>query len=95
MANWNTTDASATSAATPVWVATDLAAGSAAAGTVRWNTVAAAAEAGAASTAAWRVVDVSVRALTAVDRAYIQVKGRDGALYPAYAYVQSPSGDLV
>lgn len=95
MGTWNSTDASATSAATPVWVTTDLSGGSAAAGTTRWHTVDLAAQAGAAPAATWRVLDLSVQALAAVDRAYVQILGRDGSLYPAYAYVVSPSGDLV
>lgn len=95
MATWNTVDASATSAATPVWLVEDLAGGAAAAGTAQWNTIDLAADAAAAGTATWRVLDLSVQALAAIDRAYVQVKGRDGALYPAYAYVKSPSGELV
>lgn len=95
MATWNTVDATATSAATPVWVVEDLAAGAATAGTAQWNTIDLAADAAAAGSAAWRVLDLSVQALAAVDRAYVQMQGRDGSLYPAYAYVMSPSGELV
>lgn len=95
MANWNTTDAAGTSAPTPVWVAAELAGSSASAGTARWNTVEVAAQSGAAGTAAWRVLDLCVQALSAVDRAYMQVQGRDGSLYPAYVYVQTATGKLV
>lgn len=95
MANWNITEESGTSLQTPVWIVTDVSGTGAAAGTVRWNATDLSGMAAAAAAAVWRATELSAEGLAPTDPSYIKVKGRDGALYPAYAYVKTPSGGLV
>lgn len=94
MAEWNAVDVTGTSLPTPRWVAAGVSGASAAAGGT-WRAVEVSAEAAAAGTAVWRVTELDVQALAPGGPSYVWVVGRDGSLYPAQWWVETPSGGLV